>query len=272
MEMVVPRTARGGITACNRCPPGSRASTQGTASSRRRPACAASRTASWRTAASPGNPTSQRSRPGTPVDPDLVGCVDQHVRDSRIAQERLQGPQTPQLVPQRANERGERHLIQHDPGRLHRTTQRSIVKRHPAAGRPGLPALVRPATARVGRRSRDELDDLSADPLQPPTGGPGQQLATFGELPGPAQPWHPDHRVGAELGNDLRPGEPALSPDGQDDARRPAVEDPSGREDSGDRRGRDQHKPVVWAESAVVVAAAQVEDCPRSLCAGRRQD
>ncbi len=56
-------TTTGGSTACSLVPSGSRASTQGRASSRRRPAAEASRWASLRTAAASANRTSVRSSP-----------------------------------------------------------------------------------------------------------------------------------------------------------------------------------------------------------------
>ena len=62
----VPPRQRTGRTACSRTPDGSRASTQGLASSRRRPPAAASRTASARTCSSVSRPatTARRSPPG----------------------------------------------------------------------------------------------------------------------------------------------------------------------------------------------------------------
>ena len=62
-EMSVPPTEIGGMTQCRRAPFGSRASTNGAASSRRRPAVAASRWARRRTSDSVPSTTSVSSRP-----------------------------------------------------------------------------------------------------------------------------------------------------------------------------------------------------------------
>ena len=172
-EMVVPRTDSGGSTACRRWPPGSRASTNGAASSRRRPARAASRTASWRTDGLVREGHRGRDEAGTAIQPHLIRAVDQHIGHLRVTHEWIQRAQTGELVLQ-----GPGQLIQPGPSRT-RPDERSaalIADRsatwrsrtscvRTAATRPGSSRLTAPPQIRSPtRRSAAPVRPLSRSP------------------------------------------------------------------------------------------------------------
>ena len=136
-EITVPERATGASTAWKRVPSGRRTSACGVASSSRRPAVAASRCASRRTAASSGKDDGGPLQPAAAVDPDLVGRVDQDVGDVRAA------AAAPRAVRHRARRGGA--------GRARRArSRRRPGTRTPAAPRPPGAASARPPSPPAG--------------------------------------------------------------------------------------------------------------------------
>ena len=98
-EMSVPAEETGGRTACTRMPRPSRTSTAGVASSMCRPPRATSCTARARTSASSADPGGLALGPGSAIDPEPVGAVDEEVGDRSGCRERRERPERRRAAP-----------------------------------------------------------------------------------------------------------------------------------------------------------------------------
>ena len=185
-------------------PSASRTSTYGVASSRRRPPAGGQPLRQSADRLVVGEPHLRALQPGTPVDVDVVGTVDEHVGDTRHPDQRVEEPSADDVAAQRLVNRQDRRVPHRPPllpqGRRHpRGGEATLLPaqprpdriddargqcahaaapRHPAACRPARRAPRRPR-ARAGRGAsapaRGRGRSPRPDPAAPPSSRPGRR-------------------------------------------------------------------------------------------------
>ena len=135
-EMQVPGAARVPSTAWTRLPSASRASTNGDASSSRRPDRGGQPLGQPAHLAVVGEPELGQLQPGAAIDVHLVGAVDQHVGDPGLAQQRVQRSGTDPLPSQRLDRLDQRSSLTISPSPAsRRATSAGVCGRRRSASR-----------------------------------------------------------------------------------------------------------------------------------------